>query len=305
MGRRIRGEGLMLSAVLERLENAEFEGQRPRQDFRKEGASLVTMALFPPLSTPSKQASEQEMPEADTLRILVVGPELIAHALHSLLSSQTDMEVLPPLSDLKQTVAFVMRMRRKKSPVHVVLMDWRGDHELQLKTLSALSKHDQSCLVVISERCSYKLEQIKHAGARGYIFTSASPLSMATAIRRIAGAKHATYFPEVPVDQPAHGHSSNHAAARQLLFRRDRLDTCAKEIGWTLTGREIYLISNFARETDDIAADMHRQPALVRHTLSQRIYEFLRLLSGRPVHKRFIAFQVLLEYGILEYVPSR
>lgn len=112
-------------------------------------------------------------------------------------------------------------------------------------------------------------------------------------------------FPEVPVDQPAQGLSSNHATARQLLFRRDRLDACAKEIGWTLTGREIYLISNFARETDDIAADMHRQPALVRHALSQRIYEFLRLLSGRPVHKRFIAFQVLLEYGILEYVPVK
>jgi len=46
--------------------------------FLLDGAAPITMALFPPLSTPSTQASEQEMPEVDTLRILVVGPELIA-----------------------------------------------------------------------------------------------------------------------------------------------------------------------------------------------------------------------------------
>jgi len=40
----------------------------------------------------------------------------------------------------------------------------------------------------------------------------------------------------------------------------------------------------------------------VRHALSQEVYQFLTLLSGKPVNKRFMAFQVLLEYGILEYV---
>ena len=54
---------------------------------------------------------------------------------------------------------------------------------------------------------------------------------------------------------------------------------------------------------DEIAAELHCQPGVVRYAFSQRIYEFLRHLTSRPIHKRFIAFQALLEYGILEYVP--
>jgi hypothetical protein len=128
---------------------------------------------------------------------------------------------------------------------------------------------------------------------------------MMTAIRHIAGADHATYFPDMPVDQPASWSGTDHTTLHTLVFHQSRLDACAQAIRWTLTEKDTYLLSNFARETKDIAADMQCQTRQVRYDLSQRIYQFLGLLSGRSVHQRLLAFQVLLEYGILEYVPAK
>jgi len=47
---------------------------------------------------------------------------------------------------------------------------------------------------------------------------------------------------------------------------------------------------------------MIRRPTTVRRELSERVYEFLELISGRPVSNRFVALRVLQEYGVIEYV---
>ena len=53
---------------------------------------------------------------------------------------------------------------------------------------------------------------------------------------------------------------------------------------------------------EEIATKIHMHPTTVRRELSERVYEFLELISGRPVSNRFMALRVLQEYGVIEYV---
>ncbi len=259
--------------------------------------------LFP---SASRKASARKPSRSGRLRVAIAGPELIADGLNSLLSSQAEMETLTPLPDLQQIVDFIVTMRGLHTPIDVVVLDWNGNdayHDLRLHVLSQLSQYQQACLVMMATVFPEEVEHIKQAGARGYIFATSSFSQFAGAIRLLAGNKEATYFPALPEHSFASNEYSNPAVSRQLVFRRERLDAYARTIGWKLTEKEVYLFRHFDREIDELAEGMNRQSQVVRHDLSQEVYQFLTLLSGRPVRKRFIAFQVLLEYGILEYVP--
>jgi len=216
------------------------------------------------------------------------------------------METLTPLPDLRQVIDFIVTMRDLHRPVDVVVLDWNGNdayHDVCLHTLLQLSRYQQACLVMLATVFPEEVEHIKRAGARGYIFATSSFSQFAGAIRLLAGNKEATYFPALPEHYSARNEYANPAVSRQLVFRPERLDAYARTIGWKLTEKEVYLFRHFDRETDELAVGMNRPSQLVRHDLSQEVYQFLTLLSGKRVNKRFVAFQVLLEYGILEYVP--
>jgi len=216
------------------------------------------------------------------------------------------METLTPLPDLRQVIDFIVTMRDLHRPVDVVVLDWNGNdayHDVCLHTLLQLSRYQQACLVMLATVFPEEVEHIKRAGARGYIFATSSFSQFAGAIRLLAGNKEATYFPALPEHYSARNEYANPAVSRQLVFRPERLDAYARTIGWKLTEKEVYLFRHFDRETDELAVGMNRLSQLVRHDLSQEVYQFLTLLSGKRVNKRFVAFQVLLEYGILEYVP--
>lgn len=258
------------------------------------------------ISPASQKASARKASRSGRFRVAIAGPELIADGLNSLLSSQTEMETLTPLPDLQQVIDFIVTMRDLHRPVDVVVLDWNGNaayHDLRLQILSSLSRYQQACLVMLASVFPEEVEHIKQAGARGYIFATSSFSQFAGAIRLLAGNKEATYFPALPEHSSARNEYSNPTVSRHLVFRPERLAAYAGAIGWKLTEKEVYLVGHFDREIDEHAAGMNRPSQTVRHDLSQEVYQFLTMLSGKPVNKRFMAFQILLEYGILEYVP--
>jgi DNA-binding NarL/FixJ family response regulator len=258
------------------------------------------------ISSASRKASARKPSRSGRFRVAIAGPELIADGLNSLLSSQTEMETLTPLPDLQQVIDFIMTMRDLHRPVDVVVLDWNGNaayDDLRLQILSSLSRYQQACLVMLASVFPEEVEHIKQAGVRGYIFATSSFSQFAGAIRLLAGNKEATYFPALPEHSSARNEYANPGVSRHLVFRPERLDAYARTIGWKLTEKEVYLVRHFDCEINELAAGMNRPSEMVRHDLSQEIYQFLTLLSGKRVNKRFVAFQVLLEYGILEYVP--
>ena len=258
------------------------------------------------ISSASRKASARKPSRSGRFRVAIAGPELIADGLNSLLSSQTEMETLTPLPDLQQVIDFIMTMRELHRPVDVVVLDWNGNaayHDLRLQILSSLSRYQQACLVMLASVFPEEVEHIKQTGVRGYIFATSSFSQFAGAIRLLAGNKEATYFPALSERSSARNEYANPAASRHLVFRSERLDAYARTIGWKLTEKEVYLVRHFDCEINELAAGMNRPSEMVRHDLSQEIYQFLTLLSGNRVNKRIVAFQVLLEYGILEYVP--
>lgn len=240
------------------------------------------------------------------LRIVIAGPDLIAQGLNSLLSVQARMETLPPLPDVQQVVEFILSMRDLHRPVDVVVLDWNGNaasQDVRLHTLSQLSRYQQACLVVIAIALPEEVEAIKQAGTRGYISATSSFSQLAGAIRLLAGNKEAIYFPALPEGSFVSNEDANLETLRHLVFRQERLDAYARTIGWQLKEKEIYLFRHFAYGITGLAKGMNRQSDLVRHDLSQHVYQFLTLLTGRTVNRQLLAFQALLEYGILEYVP--
>ena len=188
---------------------------------------------MPQIPVPSsRKHSAQQSRRPGKLRVIITGPELIADSLNEQLICQHNIDVAPPLPDVRQVIDVVLQMRELQRPVDVVVLCWNGNASSQercLRTISELEQHQQACLVLVDPLFPEELEQIKRAGARGYIFTTVSFLSFVMAIR---------------------------------------------------------------------------QSERVRHDLSQRVYQFLGLLAGRTVNSRFLAFQVLLEYSILEYASS-
>jgi len=254
----------------------------------------------------SRTSSTGQSVHTKKLRVVIAGPDLIAQGLANLLSVQARMEVLPSLPDIRQVVAFTLNMRELHTPVDVVVLDWNGNaayQDVRLQTLSQLSQHRQTCLVMLTTISPEEVEDIKQAGARGYIFATSSCSQFAGAIQLLAANKEAIYFPALPERAFACHEEANLEASRQLVFRQERLDAYARTIGWQLKEKEIYLFRHFTCGIPGLAQGMNRQSELVRHDLSQHVYQFLTLLAGRTVNRQFLAFQALLEYGILEYVP--
>jgi DNA-binding NarL/FixJ family response regulator len=196
-------------------------------------------------------------------------------------------------------------MRRLQRPVDVVVLDWDSSAlspGQRLRALSELSQHQQACLVLTDDSTPENVAQIKQAGARGYCFTNASFATFVSAIRLLARRKEETYFPPPPEPSPSNFDAADLSVSHRLVFYRERLDACASSIQWELTEKEVLLIRQFGEQTAELAEEMKHSSSRNRYALSQRIYPFLSLLSGKAINSRFLAFQVLLEYGILQYI---
>jgi hypothetical protein len=96
---------------------------------------------------------------------------------------------------------------------------------------------------------------------------------------------------------------------RQMVFHEERLKALAHQIMWKFHTTELNIFRHMAEPSiKEIATKIHLRPITVRRELSERVYEFLELLSGRLVSNRLVALQVLQEYGVIEYVlppPSK
>ena len=253
----------------------------------------------------SFSSSPRTSSSSDKVRVLIAGPELIAASLNLLLSGEQDMEVRTPVPDVREALDVTARMRGLQRPIDVVVLDWDGStlpQDLRLRTLSELSRQRQACLVLVSPNTAGNVAQIKQAGARGYFFTTASVPSFVSAIRLLAKGKQEIYFPPLPEPSPANAGAADLRVSHRLIFYRERLDACASSIHWKLTEKEVTLIRQFGDQTTELAEEMKHSSSGDRYTLSQRIYPFLSSLAGRKINNRFLAFQVLLEYGILEYI---
>lgn len=251
------------------------------------------------LQTHPLRRTEQEFSTlAGLLRILLIGAELRVEALRALLSTQEDMKILSPISDLAHVIDATSRMRGGEQSIDAVVIDWDESTEANYHVLKYLSSRNQHCLVISPFRFPGELRQIEEAGAMGYCFTEASTIQLANAIRNVArGIKH-FYVPEGAI-----AHHPNLKVKRRPVFYRERLQARAEEIGWTLTETDVHIMAHFdSTSTDEIAMQINRRPGTVRTELSARIFLFLQLLSGRRrIPNKKIGFQVLLEFGIFEY----
>lgn len=266
---------------------------------------MVTMRSKILSTGSSAQASAQSAGNTSStptelLRLLLIGQELRVEALKMLLSTQEDMELLSPIADLDQVTEVLLRLHGADQRIHLVLMDWDGPFEKNYTVLKFLSSLGLRCLVVSSLIYPSELEQIKEAGAWGYCFTATSKEQLAQIIRRVAGGRKSFRFPEQTAEL-----LPNLKVKRRLVFYKERLQARAADIGWELTQTDldiIYHIFTMANEkTPAIAEKIDRKPGTVRTDLSTRIFFYLHLMSDRQVSSRLTAFQVLLEFGVIEY----
>jgi DNA-binding NarL/FixJ family response regulator len=237
---------------------------------------------------------------AELLRVLIVGPELLANALHALLATIDDMYPLSPLSEPDQLLPFVQRMGSTEHPIDVIILHWSSDRERDHLLLEALTTAGQRCLIVTSfyfpEECAF----IKQTGAWGLFFTASSVQHLATALRTIAGGQ--TSFPEILPALPTRK-IPYPTKPRQMVFYEERLQALAHEMMWKFHATELNIFRHIAEPSiKEIATKIHLRPITVRRELSERVYEFLELLSGRLVSNRLEALRVLQEYGVIEYV---
>lgn len=249
--------------------------------------------------TPSLRASE-------LLQVLVVGPELLANALHALLATIDDVYPLSPLSEADQILPFIQRMGSTEHSIDVVMLHWSGDLEGDHTLLKALTIAQQRCLIVTSLHFPNEIEFIKQSGAWGLFFTASPVQHLATALRTIAHGQK--YFPEIFSVLPTRN-MTYLTKPRQMAFHEERLKALACEIMWKMNETELNIFRHMTDPSiEEIATKIHLRPTTVRRELSERIYEFLELISGRPVSNRFMALRVLQEYGVIEYVlppPSK
>jgi len=236
----------------------------------------------------------------ELLRLLLIGQELRVEGLKMLLATQEDMELMSPIADLDQVTDVLLRLHGAEQRIHVVVMDWDGAFEKNYTVLKFLSSLGLRCLVISSLIYPSELAQIKEAGAWGFCFTATSRQQLAQIIRKVAAGKKCFRFPE---------HSAellpNLKVKRRLVFYRERLQARAADIGWDLTETDISIIYHIFTSADEktpaIALKIDRKPGTVRTDLSARIFFYLHLMSDRQVSSRLTAFQVLLEFGIIEY----
>ncbi len=228
------------------------------------------------------------------LRILPIGPELRVEELRALLSEQTDMELLPPIADPDQALD-VLSHTNRVTRIDVAIVEGESCEEQHYPFLKVLSKHLR-CLIITLPMYPSEIKRLEEAGAYGYCPTSASSQQLVKTIRAIARGEK--YF-----HPPFSGELRARLQAKHKpVFYQERLEEQAASIDWPLTEIERLILSNFDGATnEEIARRIHRPVGTVRSTIS-RIFFLLQQLSGRQeIPNRLVAFQVLLELGIIEY----
>src|SRR6266566_6111021 len=252
--------------------------------------------MQPPPASPHSRGptSKRRRGQPGLLRILAIGPELRVEELRALLSEQEDMLFLPPIADPVQALDVLSRTNRV-SHIDVVIVEWEFCEEPPYHLLQVLSRHLR-CLVIAPPMYPSETKRLEEAGAYGYCPTTASSQQLAKAIRKIARGEK--YFLPTPSTELR----PQLLAKRHPVFFRERLEEQATSIRWPLSEIELLILSHFdGANNDDIARRIHRPVGTVRSTTS-RIFFLLQQLSERQeIPNRLVAFQVLLELGIIEY----
>jgi DNA-binding NarL/FixJ family response regulator len=251
-------------------------------------------------STPAASFLTPSPRTSQLIHVLVVGPELLANALHALLATIDDFYLLSPIFELDEVLPFTRRVNSTEHPIDVVVLHCRGDFEADYLLLQALSTHQQRCLIVTSLHFPNEIAFIKQTGAWGLLLTASSVPRLATAIRTIARGQR--FFPEILSALPTSA-IMDLTKPRQMAFHEDRLKALARDMLWKLNETELNIFRHITDPSiEEIATKIHLHPNTVRRELSERVYEFLELISDRPVSNRFMALRVLQEYGVIEYV---
>ena len=249
----------------------------------------------PPASTQSSRpTSKRRRPQPGLLRILPIGPELRVEELRALLSEQEDMQLLPPIADPDQALEVLSRMNRV-SRIDVVILEGEFCEELHYPLLQVLSRQLR-CLIIAPPMYPSEIKRLEEAGASGYCPTAASSQQLVKTIRKIARGEK--YFHPTPSTELR----PHPLGKRQPVFFPERLEEQAARISWPLSEIELSILSHFdGANNNEIAQRIHRPVGTVRSATS-RIFFLLQQLSERQeIPNRLVAFQVLLELGILEY----
>jgi len=228
------------------------------------------------------------------LRILPIGPELRVEELRALLAEQEDMQLLPPIADPDQALDALSRTDRV-SRIDVVIVEGEFCEEPHSHLLQVLSRHLR-CLVIAPPMSPSETKRLEEAGAYGYCPTAASSQQLMKTIRKIGRGEK--YFHPTPSAELR----PRLLAKRQPVFFQERLEEQAARINWPLSEIERLILSHFdGANNGEIAQRIHRPVGTVRSATS-RIFFLLQQLSERQeIPNRLVAFQVLLELGILEY----
>ena len=228
------------------------------------------------------------------MRILPIGPELRVEELRALLAEQEDMQLLPPIADPDQALDVLSRTNRI-SRIDVVIVEGEFCEEQHSHLLQVLSRHLR-CLVIAPPMYPSETKRLEEAGAYGYCPTAASSQQLVKTIRKIARGEK--YFHTTPSTELR----PHLLAKRQPVFFQERLEEQAARINWPLSEIERLILSHFdGANNGEIAQRIHRPVGTVRSATS-RIFFLLQQLSERQeIPNRLVAFQVLLELGILEY----
>jgi DNA-binding NarL/FixJ family response regulator len=251
-----------------------------------------------PISSHAKGTPSTPPPrQSRRLRILLIGPELRVEELRVLLSEQADMQILPPITDLDQALDVLSRMSGNgPSRIDVVIMEWELCEERHYHLLRVLCKHLR-CLVIAPAMAPGEMKRLEEVGAGGYCSTTASSQQLVKAIRKVAkGEKY--FHPTPPAELRPHL-----TVKRHPVFFQERLKERAQSIGWPLSELELLILAHFdGANNDEIASRIHRPVGTVRSATS-RVFFLLEQLSEerKKVPNRLVAFQVLLELGIIEY----
>ncbi len=228
------------------------------------------------------------------MRILPIGPELRVEELRALLAEQEDMQLLPPIADPDQALDALSRTDRV-SRIDVVIVEGEFCEEPHSHLLQVLSRHLR-CLVIAPPMSPSETKRLEEAGAYGYCPTAASSQQLMKTIRKIGRGEK--YFHPTPSAELR----PRLLAKRQPVFFQERLEEQAARINWPLSEIERLILSHFdGANNGEIAQRIHRPVGTVRSATS-RIFFLLQQLSERQeIPNRLVAFQVLLELGILEY----
>jgi DNA-binding NarL/FixJ family response regulator len=249
----------------------------------------------PPASSHSSEPpSKRRRTPPGLLRILPIGPELRVEELRALLSEQEDMQLLPPIAEPDQALDVLSRTNGI-SRIDMVIVEGEFCEKQHYRLLQVLSRHLR-CLIIAAPMYPSEIKRLEEAGAYGYCPTSASSQQLVKTIRKIARGEK--YFHPTPLSELR----PHLPSKRKPVFYQERLEEQAARIGWPLSEIELLILSNFdGANNDEIARRIHRPVGTVRSTTS-RIFFLLQQISERQeIPNRLIAFQILLELGIIEY----